>query len=115
MILQASNGICSDTASILITVLPFPPPVIHIPNVFTPNGDGANDTWWIDVNFASSIQVQIFNRWGNLMLEMDEFTDRWDGTIEGDNASTGVYFHKYTIVDLNGNSITGQGFLTIER
>lgn len=115
VILQASNGICSDSASILITVLPFPPPVVHIPNVFTPNGDGANDTWWIDVNFASSIQVQIFNRWGNLMLEMDEFTDRWDGTIEGDNASTGVYFHKYTIVDLNGNSITGQGFLTIER
>lgn len=115
VILEASNGICSDSASATITVLPFPPPVIHIPNVFTPNGDGANDNWWIDVNFASSIQVQIFNRWGNLMLEMDEFTDRWDGTIEGDNASTGVYFHKYTIVDLNGNSITGQGFLTIER
>lgn len=115
VILEASNGICSDSASVIITVLPFPPPVIHIPNVFTPNGDGANDTWWIDVTFAVSINVQIFNRWGNLMLEMDELTDRWDGTIEGDNASTGVYFHKYSIVDLNGNTVTGQGFLTIER
>lgn len=115
VILEASNGICSDSASATISVLPFPPPIIHIPNVFTPNGDGANDTWWIDVTFAASINVQIFNRWGNLMLEMDELTDRWDGTIEGDNASTGVYFHKYSIVDLNGNTITGQGFLTIER
>lgn len=115
VILEASNGICTDSASATISVLPFPPPIIHIPNVFTPNGDGANDTWWIDVTFATSINVQIFNRWGNLMIELDEFTDRWDGTIEGDNASSGVYFHKYSVVDLNGNTITGQGFLTLER
>jgi gliding motility-associated-like protein len=115
VILIASNGICSDTALINITVLPFPDAIIHIPNVFTPNGDNINDVFWIDVKFAATIEVQIFNRWGNLVLEMKNFTDRWDGKVNGNEVTEGVYFHKYTIVDLNGKTVQGHGNITVER
>lgn len=115
VILIASNGICADSALLNITVLPFPDPIIHIPNVFTPNGDNINDVFWIDVIYAATIEVQIFNRWGNLMLEMKNFTDRWDGKVNGNDVSEGVYFHKYTIVDLNGKTVQGHGNITIER
>lgn len=115
VILIASNGICSDTALINITVMPFPDAIIHIPNVFTPNGDNINDVFWIDVKFAATIEVQIFNRWGNLVLEMKNFTDRWDGKVNGNEVTEGVYFHKYTIVDLNGKTVQGHGNITVER
>jgi trimeric autotransporter adhesin len=115
VVLNASNGICSDTALIVITVLPFPDPIIHVPNVFTPDGDSINDVFWIDVDYAASINVLIFNRWGDLMLEMKNFNDRWDGKINGNDVSDGVYFHKYTIVDLNGKTVQGHGNITIDR
>ncbi len=115
VVLNVSNGICSDTALIVVTVLPFPDPIIHVPNVFTPDGDSINDVFWIDVDYAATIDVLIFNRWGDLMLEMKSFTDRWDGKINGNEVSDGVYFHKYTIVDLNGKTIQGHGNITIDR
>lgn len=115
VVLNASNGICSDTALIVITVLPFPDPIIHVPNVFTPDGDSINDVFWIDVDYAATINVLIFNRWGDLMLEMKNFNDRWDGKINGNDVSDGVYFHKYTIVDLNGKTVQGHGNITIDR
>jgi gliding motility-associated-like protein len=74
-----------------------------------------NDVFWIDVKFAATIEVQIFNRWGDLMLEMKNFTDRWDGKINGNEVSDGVYFHKYIILDLNGKTVQGHGNITIER
>lgn len=116
VIITAHNGVCEDTAMVSITVLPFPDPIITVPNVFTPNGDNANDVFWIDVVWGKTISVQIFNRWGNIMTEMDDFTDRWDGRSKaGNDASDGVYFYKYTIVDLNDKVYEGHGHLTLER
>jgi gliding motility-associated-like protein len=115
VILFASNGICSDSTSIEIIVLPFPDAIIYIPNVFTPNGDNSNDEWFIDAKFAASLNVQVFNRWGNMMLEMDDVTDKWDGRIDGKDASAGVYFYKYIATDLNGKEYTGHGSFTLIR
>ena len=114
-IITAYNGICEDTAMVKITVLPFPDPIIIIPNVFTPNGDAANSVWWIDVTWGKTIEVTIFNRWGNIMAEMDDFQDRWDGKSKGDDATDGVYFYKYRIVDLNDKIYEGHGFITLKR
>lgn len=108
IILNASNGICSDADTIQIEVLPFPNPIIHIPNVFTPDGDGANDEWWIDVQHVKSSYVEIINRWGNLMVTLDGLNMKWDGV----DASEGVYFFKYVIVDLNDKEYTGHGHIT---
>jgi trimeric autotransporter adhesin len=115
VILFASNGVCSDSSSIQIIVLPFPDAIIYIPNVFTPNGDNSNDFWFIDAKFASTLNVQVFNRWGNMMLEMDEITDKWDGKVDGKDATAGVYFYKYIATDLNGKEYTGHGNFTLIR
>ncbi len=115
IILLASNGICSDTAHSTVIVLPFPPPEIFVPNVFTPNNDNANEEFWIDVKYGASIEVQIFNRWGNMMYEMDDFADRWDGNLNGNPVSDGVYFFKYSVVGIDGSTVTGHGNVTIER
>ncbi len=109
VILTAVNQTCVDSSTILITILPFPDPQIHVPNVFTPNGDKANDLFSITATYSESVEVEIYNRWGGLMEKLDNAHPEWDGS----KASEGVYFFLYTVKGLNGNVITGQGFVTL--
>lgn len=111
VILTASNGICQDTAQLQVIVIPFEPLVLHIPNVFTPDGDGINDFFYIDVANGATILVEVINRWGNKMIVMNDFAQKWDGA----DASDGVYFFTYAITGVDGTSQTGQGFVELFR
>jgi gliding motility-associated-like protein len=115
VLLTASNGICDDVATIQIVVMPFPPPTIHVPNVFTPNHDNANDEFFIDTYLAVSLKLIILNRWGNVVHEITDLTSKWNGEINGKEASEGVYFYKYEVVGINGDVLTGHGNITLIR
>lgn len=108
--LIASNGVCTDTAKAIIVVTTSDI-LIHVPNVFTPNDDNVNDVFYIGTTNAKTVEVAIFNRWGNVMTRLEKPTDIWDG---GDSP-TGVYFYKYTITDFADKIYEGQGFFHLER
>ena len=110
VILIASNGICTDTFQVMI-VTTTPDFLIHIPNVFTPNGDHVNDAFYIGTTNAKTVSVEIFNRWGNNMVKLEKPTDSWDG----ENAPSGVYYYKYRITDYSDKIHEGQGFFHLER
>ncbi len=112
--LVASNGICADSMSALITATANP--WIFVPNVFTPNGDDANEIWMIDTKNMETIDLIIVNRWGNLMAKIEDLNGGWDGkTPDGSDATDGTYFYKYTAKALNGEEFSGHGFLTLIR
>ncbi len=111
VVLVADNNLCADTAKLTITVIAFPEIKIVTPNVFTPNNDGKNDLYFIDVENAKTYYVEIFNRWGDLMMKLELPTDRWDG----DNATDGVYFYKYKMTDLKDEVFEGHGFFHLLR
>ena len=114
--LVVSNGFCADSALATIIVLPVGAPEIVIPNVFTPNGDVTNDEWIIQTTNIASIEIVILNRWGNVMTEINDLATGWDGkTTNGDDATDGTYFYKYTAKALNGENLSGHGFLTLIR
>ncbi|MCF8410704.1 MAG: gliding motility-associated C-terminal domain-containing protein [Crocinitomicaceae bacterium] len=114
--LVASNGFCADSTLATIIVLPAGAPEIVIPNVFTPNGDVTNDEWIIQTTNIASIEIVILNRWGNVMTEITDLATGWDGkTTNGDDATDGTYFYKYTAKALNGENLSGHGFLTLIR
>ncbi|WP_343634474.1 gliding motility-associated C-terminal domain-containing protein [Fluviicola sp.] len=115
VILTASNGSCSDTDTVLITVNPLPDPIIVVPNIFTPNGDHNNDTFFITASYVKSVRVQIVNRWGDRMYDYDNVQGYWDGTVNGNLASDGVYFFTYVIEGLNGTILSGQGNIQLAR
>jgi gliding motility-associated-like protein len=115
VVLTASNGICGDTSEMTVVINPYEPLILHIPNVFTPDGDGTNDHFFIDVENGVSIEVLIMNRWGNTIAELNDFTARWDGTVNGDDADEGVYFFNYTISGKDGTSQSGHGFVELYR
>jgi gliding motility-associated-like protein len=68
-------------------------------NTFTPNGDAYNDTWVIDnMELYPNADVQIFNKWGNLIHHQNGLYEPWDGTINGAGAPSEIY---YWIINLN--------------
>lgn len=68
-------------------------------NAFSPNGDAYNDTWVIDnMELYPNADVQIFNKWGNLIHQQTGLYEPWDGTINGTGAPSAVY---YWIINLN--------------
>ncbi len=71
-------------------------PDYRLPNAFTPNGDGSNDhfTPFPGWRFIDEIDLQIFNRWGNLVFETTDPAINWDGkTTSGKAVATGTYFY----------------------
>jgi gliding motility-associated-like protein len=72
---------------------------LELPNVITPNGDGINDEWSVDPLFADChpFVIQILNRWGNVVFEMENGSTAFQGKTEADEALLpGVYFYTFT-------------------
>jgi gliding motility-associated-like protein len=93
----------------------------RLPNIFTPNNDNHND-YFIPFPFSSveKINMQIFNRWGNLVFRTDDPNINWDGKIMGTNqpASDGTYFYVCDVFELGLNGTrkrTLRGSITIVR
>jgi len=90
---------------------------IEVPNVFTPNNDGAND--YFQLLFFGGIKTfncTILNRWGQVIREYDNPAFMWDGKDEsGDDVSEGVYFYIAKAVSNGGNEILKQGNVTLVR
>ena len=74
-----------------------------LPNVFTPNFDGYNDTFHpFPYTSVERVHMLIFNRWGNLVYETEDPDINWDGRCMGTNAdcSDGTYFFTCTVYEL---------------
>jgi len=69
-----------------------PAPRLEVPNVFTPNGDGANDLFlvWHD-RPPDAFGLAVFNRWGQAVFETGDIARGWDGTWLGRPCAEGVY------------------------
>lgn len=91
--------------------------VIEFPNVFTPDGDAANNTWSSlqQPNGFKTFKCTIFNRWGNVVYEYDQVTGSWDGKINGQEAADGVYFYSMEAETKNGKELSKQGFFHLIR
>lgn len=98
-----ANGGCSDSDKVSVKVLRFP----KIPNTFTPNSDGINDTWIIQyLETYPGNRVQVFNRYGQLVFESRGYGKPWDGTMNGKGLPFGTYY--YIIEPGNGRKpLTG--------
>lgn len=115
VVLTAMNGVCTDTDTLKIEVLPFADPEVIVPNIFTPNGDHNNDTFFITADNVKSMRVTIVNRWGEKMHQYDDVQGFWDGTVNGNQASEGVYFFQYEAEGINGTILKGQGNIQLIR
>ncbi len=116
---QFSYEVCSDncpalcsSADVLLTItgerecLP--------PTVFTPNDDGANDTFEIYcLGFYPDSKITVFNRWGDQVFTEQPYSNNWDGSYNGGDLPVGTYYY---ILELNNASSEKiQGYLMLSR
>lgn len=92
-------------------------PVLYPPDIFTPNGNGTNETWKPTTDKLMQYHLTIFSRWGDKVFETKDPNEGWDGTIRGGALATnGVYIYIIDAVDLNGKYIkTKYGAVTLTR
>lgn len=110
---------CVSTDSIRITVID-PADLdcgkVFLPNAFTPNSDGRNDTYGISNPYAVSdlVSFEIFDRWGGRVFMTTNPMEQWDGVFKGKSMNPGVLLYK-VISRCNGEEIVDVGSLTIIR
>ena len=85
----------------------------YIPNTFTPNGDGMNDTFGIAGEGVQEFKMQIFNRWGQMIYESANANDRWDGTFQGVKVPMGTYIYKVSAKGLKGQRQNKEGNVNV--
>ncbi len=88
-----SNVVCVDNCS-----------DYHLPNAFTPNGDGFNDIYTpiLPFRFIDHVDMKIFDRWGNLVFTTSDPMLNWDGKDSklGKDVNEGVYYYVCTVYEI---------------
>lgn len=106
---------CSDSTRKTLTVLDNC--LIAVPTAFTPNNDGLNDFFWPHNGLkADNYEFKVFNRWGQLVFQTRNWQTKWDGRINGEVQTTGVYVWmlSYTHRDTK-KSVFQKGTVTLIR
>lgn len=94
-------------------------PVYDLPNVFTPDGDGKNDLLIpFPYRFVESIDLTIFNRWGNEVFHTTDKDVNWKGTVDNKNKklSDGTYYYVCKVNEIYLSGIkqrTFHGFIEL--
>lgn len=100
---------CHTSDAVFVKLLKTP----VIPNIFSPNGDGINDRWVIPyLESYPGCVVQIYNRYGQLIHQIVNYTTPWDGRINGKDAPVGTYYY---IIDPKNGRKPMTGFVDIIR
>src|SRR5205814_2261693 len=106
---------CTDTARKFVGVEGYF--TFYLPTSFTPNEDGKNDVF---VPLCSGVlpqnyQMQIYDRWGNLMYSTLDLTVGWDGRAKGGNemTPTGIYIYYVQFMDFKNEMHSKYGTLTL--
>jgi gliding motility-associated-like protein len=98
LVAVAGNG-CPDTLCRTITV--GDGPLVYVPNAFTPDGDGINDTFRPVVSNIDpgSYLLEIFDRWGRVVHRSSDPTAAWDGRSAGEEVPIGTYVWTLRVSD----------------
>lgn len=94
---------------------------VFLPNTFTPNGDGVNDTWYPRGGGIRQVRyLKVFNRWGQLVFERtnistDDRSAGWDGTYQGKPLPPDVFVFTLGATCDNGQTVETKGNVMIVR
>ena len=88
---------------------------VFIPNAFTPNGDGYNDVFSIFGDHFFEAEMQIFNRWGELVHYEKSASPQWDGTYFGEIQHPGVFVYTLQITYIDGSQRDYKGSISLIR
>lgn len=116
VMLLTTKGNCVDTTYNIVKV--DMPSKLEVPNIFTPNGDGSNDVFFLKTANIGEISAIIHDRWGNKVYETISKTGNiaWDGkNFNGKDCAAGVYFYIITGKGNDDKEYKAKGNVTLMR
>jgi gliding motility-associated-like protein len=91
------------------------PKLVYIPNSFTPNEDGVNDVFKIESEGVVSLEMRIYDRWGNLVFYTNDKDKGWDGKFNGQLVPLDSYVYLVITKDVKGYDTTYRGNVNVVR
>ena len=93
-----------------------PETFIKMPTTFSPNGDGNNDILYIRGWGAKELKFfQIYDRWGELLFETDDYEQGWDGLHKGKLQNNDVYVYKIKLITWRDEELFEEGYINLMR
>jgi gliding motility-associated-like protein len=108
---KATDG-CEDTAQTNIIVRRTN---VYIPSAFTPNNDGVNDVAEVFAINPKSFSFKIYNRWGELVFESYDVSNKWNGTFKGEDCPQDNYSYILDVTMQNDKTYHKQGGILLLR
>ncbi|HVW15158.1 MAG TPA: FG-GAP-like repeat-containing protein [Mucilaginibacter sp.] len=109
--LFVKNNCTPPVTSQPISLNILPPTALHIPNAFTPNGDGVNDLWEIpDLIYYPNCVLNVYTRYGSVVYQSKGYKSDWDGSFNEKPLPTGTYYY---IIDLGDSTPKLSGWVAI--
>ncbi len=90
-------------------------PVIYVPNIFSPNGDGQNDVIYVHGVGIKTLSFLIYDRWGEKIFETSDQTIGWDGTYRGSYCPIEVYAYTLKATMSDGTEVKRKGNISLVR
>ena len=112
MVASNING-CNDTTEQTLRVLDIFR--IFIPGAFSPNQDELNTVWQPKFTSILTLEVTIFNRWGEKIYFSNDNSGKWDGTYNGAECPDGVYYYHIKVRDNRKKWHYYNGMITLIR
>ncbi|MBU0765013.1 MAG: gliding motility-associated C-terminal domain-containing protein [Bacteroidetes bacterium] len=104
-------GYDSDT----ILLQDCPDCIVDIPSAFSPNGDGLNDVLYIRGSGYTSVELMIFNRYGETVFVTNDPSSGWNGFFGGKIQESEVFVYYLTAECMDGESVKKKGTVTIVK
>jgi gliding motility-associated-like protein len=87
----------------------------YLPTIFSPNEDGTNDALCLLSSCVQTMDLSIFNRWGERVFQSNSINNCWDGRHRGELVNSGVFVYKLRATLTNGETIEDSGNVTVVR
>jgi gliding motility-associated-like protein len=107
-----SDG-CNDTA--YITIVVEEQSTVYVPNAFTPNTTGQNETFLAYGTNVQEFELLVFDRWGMLIFQSDDINKGWDGTYKNDPCQEDVYVWRIIWTDSQNKKHKMMGHVSLLR
>jgi gliding motility-associated-like protein len=108
-----ANG-CTTTENLVVKVSQDPTGCITTNEGFTPNGDNVNDRWELPCIYSFQNKLTVYNRWGQLVYEKENYDGSWTGDYQRKSLPDGTYYYVLEL-QINGKTNTQKGTVSIFR
>jgi gliding motility-associated-like protein len=107
------SGSCASASDTVLVFAGNCPPLVYVPNAFSPDGDGMNEVFGpVITGTIDDYELLVFDRWGEVIFTSNDRSAGWDGRVDGTDAQQGVYvwslgYKAVTDVGVRQERITG--------